>query len=151
MAACYLFIYGMSPLLAGKFLKAYYGCYAPVHDGKICRIDTQAQPHVGGDFAFGKTKAFGLIYGESSCPCWIQMGCWTGKKLLSMAASHRQKRGLLRRKNQKGQRNKVDGGGRRPRCSFGKHPCLGAPAEVKLAEQTLDAVNVPRSGRGRPG
>ena len=25
-----------------------------------------------------------------------------------------------------------------------------SPAEVKLTEQTLDAVNVPRTGRGRP-
>ena len=34
------------------------------------------------------------------------------------------KKGRLRRQNQKGKRNKVDGGGRRPGYSSGKHPCL---------------------------
>ena len=36
-----------------------------------------------------------------------------------------EKKGRMRRQNQKGQRYKVDGGGRRPRYSSWKHPCLG--------------------------
>ena len=41
----------------------------------------------------------------------------------------------------------VDGQG----VPLGSILASASPAEVKLAEQTLDAVNVPRSGRGRPG
>ena len=40
----------------------------------------------------------------------------------------------------------VDGQG----IPLGSILASASPAEVKLAEQTLDAVNVPRSGRGRP-
>jgi transposase len=44
----------------------------------------------------------------------------------------------------------VDGGGRRPGYSSGRHTCFGLAAEVKLIEATLDQVKVPRGGRGRP-
>ncbi len=43
-------------------------------------------------------------------------------------ALHRQKKGHWGWKNQKGQRIEVDGGGRRPGYSSGKHHCLGIPA-----------------------
>jgi len=51
---------------------------------------------------------------------------------------------------QTGQRNEVDGGGRRPRYSFGKHPCLGIALGVQAGGKTLETVKVPRNGRGRP-
>jgi hypothetical protein len=41
------------------------------------------------------------------------------------------KKGRLRWKNQKRQMNEVDGGGRRPRYSSGKHPCLGIASGSK--------------------
>ena len=40
----------------------------------------------------------------------------------------------------------VDGQG----IPMGSTLASGSPAEVKLAEETLETVNVPRSGRGRP-
>jgi hypothetical protein len=69
--------------------------------GKTCQIDTQARRRVGGDYGFGKTKAFGSIYGANSCQCLMKMDCWIGKKPLLMAALHRQKKGRLRWKDQK--------------------------------------------------
>jgi len=58
-----------------------------------------------------------------------------------MAASHRQKKG-------KGTKWMVvvDGQG----IPLGSTLASASPAEVKLAEETLDSVNVPRAGRGRP-
>ena len=57
-----------------------------------------------------------------------QMIYWTGKKLSSKAVSLQQNKGPWGWKNQKRQRIEVDGGGRRQRCSFGKHHYLGIPA-----------------------
>jgi len=34
--------------------------------------------------------------------------------------------------------------------SYRKHLASASPAEVKLAKETLESVNVPLSGRGRP-
>ena len=68
-----------------------------------------------------------------------------------MAALLGQKKGRLRRAYQKGQRHKVDGGGRRPRYSSGRHPCLGiVRGSQACRRETLETVKVPRTGRGRP-
>jgi len=108
-----------------RFWKAFFGSCVPVHAGRTCRIDTQVHRSAGGGYNYGRTWEYGLISGANSFPCSMKKERWIGKKPLSMAALLRQKKGLLRRENQKGQGNKVDGGGRRPRYSFGKHPCPG--------------------------
>src|SRR5580658_8390097 len=51
-----------------------------------------------------------------------------GKKPSPTAPSPRQKKGRQRRKNQTRQGYKVDGGGKRPRCSSGSSTGLGIPA-----------------------
>lgn len=60
------------------------------------------------------------------------------------------KRGRCGRENQARERHKVDGGGRRPRCSSGVHLDAASPAEVTLLESTLTMIAVPRAGPGRP-
>ena len=115
----------------GKFWKAYYGSCARARDGRICPNDIQALRPVGGGCGFGRTRASGLMYGVNSSPCLMRKGCWIGKRPLLTVASRRQKRGRVRWKNQKGQGHKVDGGGRRPRYSSGKHPCLGIALGVQ--------------------
>ena len=63
----------------------------------------------------------------------------------------RRKKGRRSRENQAGQGDEVDGGGRRPRNSFGDHLCSASPSEVQLAETTLAAIRVGRRHRaGRP-
>jgi len=61
-----------------------------------------------------------------------------------------QKRGLCVGKTKRGKGSKwmvvVDGSG----IPLGSQITSASPAEVKLAESTLDRINVPRSGRGRP-
>jgi len=47
----------------------------------------------------------GWIYGESSCQCSMQKERWIEKRPLLTVASLRQKKGRLRRENQKGQRH----------------------------------------------
>jgi hypothetical protein len=44
----------------------------------------------------------------------------------------------------------VDGGGRRPGIPLGGTITSASPAEVRLAEETLRTIKVPRQARGRP-
>jgi len=44
----------------------------------------------------------------------------------------------------------VDGGGRRPRYSYWKHPCICIARRSQARGKTLETVKVPRNGRGRP-
>src|ERR1700722_13403834 len=61
------------------------------------------------------------------------------------------KKGLRSRKNQAGQGDEVDGGGRRPRSSSGKLLHSASPGEVTLAETTLATIRVGRRHHaGRP-
>ena len=72
-------------------------------------------------------------------------GGWTGAKRLSTAVSLPPKRGRWRRQNQAGQGYKVDGGGRRQGCSFGKPPGIGLPGGSQTAETTF-ATSACRTG-----
>lgn len=67
-----------------------------------------------------------------------------------MAASPRQKGGACVGKTKKGKGTKwmvvVDGKG----IPLGSLLASASPAEVRLAEETLEAVKIPRRGRGRP-
>jgi hypothetical protein len=80
----------------------------------------------------------------------MKKDCWIGKKPLLTAVSHRQKMGACVWKTKKGKITKwmmvVDSQG----IPLGSTLALASPAEVKLAEETLDAVKVPRIGKGRP-
>src|ERR1700688_4289949 len=68
-----------------------------------------------------------------------------------MAVLLRRKKWLRSRKNQAGQGDAVDDGGRRRGCSSGDHLCSAFPAEVRLAETTLAAIRTRRRHRtGRP-
>ena len=60
------------------------------------------------------------------------------------------KKGGLRREDQTWQGYEVDGGGRRPRSSWGNLLDSASPAGVTLLEPTLDTIAVPRHGPGRP-
>jgi transposase len=60
------------------------------------------------------------------------------------------KKGSSGRKDQKGKGNKVYGGGRWQRSSTGKPYHSASPAEVRLAEKTLQQIKVPEKGPGRP-
>jgi hypothetical protein len=51
---------------------------------------------------------------------------------------------------QKGQRNEVDGRVDGQGIPLGSPLASASPAEVTLAEETLETIIVPRTGRGRP-
>ena len=80
----------------------------------------------------------------------MRKGRWTDKKLLSTAVLTRRKKGTRCWAYQTGQRNKVDGGGRRPRYFYWKHPRICTARRSQARGKTLETVNVPRNGRGRP-
>src|SRR4030043_461902 len=67
------------------------------------------------------------MHGEPFFQNSTSVDSWTCLKHSPMAVSLPQKKGRMRRKDQKGQRNEVDGGGRRQRCSSGKPPGLCVP------------------------
>jgi hypothetical protein len=81
----------------------------------------------GGVCAIGKKKICGSRSGGASSANWTPRVGSTGKRPSPTAPSPRQKKGRLRRKNQTWQGYEVDGGGRRPRHSFGSSPRLGLP------------------------
>ena len=126
-------------LTVAEFLKAYSGYCVPAHPGRICQKNMPAVQLAGDGCAIGKNRMSGLISGGHFLPNSMSEANLIGASALSTAVLHLPKKGRLRRKDQKGQRNEVDGGGRRQRYSFGKPPGLCVPersyAPRKNAEQ----------------
>jgi hypothetical protein len=114
-------------LTTAESLKAYSGCYAPVRRGRMFPKNMQAVRPAGDDYGTGKNKISGLMPGEHFLPNSMSEASLTGANALSTAVSHLPKKGRMRRKDQKRQGNEVDGGGRRPRYSFGKPLGLCVP------------------------
>ncbi len=108
-------------------LKAFSGCSRPAHAGGTCPRNIPAPAPAGGAYANGKKMRCGSKSGGNSSASWTSAASWIGANHSWMAALLRQKRGRVRWQNQAGQRHEVDGGGRRPRCSFGKPIGLGQP------------------------
>jgi transposase len=91
--------------------------------------------------------------GEPFSLSWMKRVSWTGKSLSWMPPSSRQKKGRGSRKDEAGQRNEVPGGGRWPGYSSGKlYPAPGgtSPAEIRLLENVMADIRVPKKGPGRP-
>src|ERR1700733_11392753 len=114
----------LGPII-GASSKASSGCSKPERVGETCPRNIPAPALAGGDCASGKSRTFGLKYGDSSCLNWTKRADWTGANRFWTAALLRPKKGALRRQDQTRQRHEGDGGGRRPGCSFGKPTGLG--------------------------
>jgi hypothetical protein len=102
---------------------AFFGSSKRARGGATCPESLASVPAcVGSAFAFGKSKASGSECGAPFVPSWTSAANSTGRRALWMAALQPPKRGRRRRQNQARQGHEVDGGGRRPRCSFGNPP-----------------------------
>ena len=113
--------------------RASYGCSRPGRAGAICRQNIPAPARAGGACSCGRSRTSGWTCGDSSCPNWTRAASWTGVKVLWTGVLLPPKRGRVRRQNQARQGHEVDGGGRRPRCSFGKAPGVGLASGSKTA------------------
>ena len=126
--------------------KASCGCLRPERAGAICRRNIPAPALAGAGCSYGKPKACGSRCGASSWPNWTRADNWTGVRALWTGVSLPLKRGRVRRQNQARQGHKVDGCGRRPRCSSGKALGLGLKG-VSPADSTVFGLT--RCGRKR--
>ncbi len=115
---------GLGPT-TGACSKASSGCSEPERAGATCPRNIPAPAPAGGACASGKSRTFGLKSGGNFSRNSTSKADWTGANRFWMAVLPQPKRGRLRRQDQAGQRHEVDGGGRRPRCSFGKSTGLG--------------------------
>ena len=103
--------------------KASCGSSRPVLGGAICLpILASARRPAGVVCASGMRTQSGSRSGGSSWPNWTAAANSTGASVSSTGVSLPPKTGRRRRQNQAQQGHEVDGGGRRPRCSFGKPP-----------------------------
>ena len=116
----------LGPITA-KCSKAFFGCSRPVPGGAICPRSIPVPAPVGDGCGNGKSKRYGSKSGGSFSVNWTNAANWIGANHSWTAALLPLKRGRLRRQNQARQGHEVDGGGRRPRCSFGKPTGLGQP------------------------
>ena len=123
--------------MIGLCWKASFGYSERARVGRICPTNTPVPARAGGVCVCGRRMARGSKSGGSSWLSWTRKAAWTGVSRFWMAVSLRQKKGRLRRKNQEGQRHKVDGGGRRPRCSSGKQIGVGHPGGSNLGRGRL--------------
>lgn len=101
------------------------GCSKQVPVGEIFPSTCPVPPPAGDGSGIGRRTACGMDSGELSSPNSMLRICSIGSNASWTAVSLRPKKGALRRKNQEGKGNEVDGGGGRPGSSSGKHPCLG--------------------------
>jgi len=108
-------------------LKAYSGYCVPAHHGRMCPKSTPVVQRVGEGCEIGKRRMYGSTCGEHFLANSMSEASLTGASALSTAVLHLPKKGRLCRKDQKGQGNEVDGGGRRRRYSSGKPLGLCVP------------------------
>src|SRR5882672_9614941 len=109
------------PKIIAKSLREFCGCFEVARAGAICPRSWASVPaSVGNACACGKSRKSGCGCGERSCPNWTGKASWTGTKHSSTGVLLLPKRGRVRRQNQARQGYEVDGGGRRPRYTFGK-------------------------------
>ena len=129
--------------------KASSGSCAPGHAGATCPESWALAPVcVGNDPNAGKPKGSGCGCGAPSSRSWMSEDAWIGARAFWTGVSLPPKRGLRRRENQARQGDEVDGGGRRPRCSFGKPTGqrLAGRGEVGRRDAPTDLGSRPRSG-----
>ena len=117
-------------LMIEALWRASCGCSNREHAGKIYPEIVAGLPTalVDDDYWNGIRKASGSNCGVPSWVSWMNVVNSIGPNPLLMAALPQQKKGASRRKDQERQGNQVDGGGRRPRSSFGELPGLSDPA-----------------------
>ena len=118
-----------------RYLRASSGYCEPAPLGQTCPSNIQALRPAGDGCETGKNRISGLMPGGPFWPSSINRGNWIGRKPLPMAVLHRPKKGRMRRKDQTRQGNEVDGGGRRPRYSFGKPPGQCVPGRSHAARK----------------
>lgn len=94
--------------------------------------------------------ALGCGSGVRSWPSWMAGNASSGARRSSMAASPQRTKGRSRREDQERKRYEVDGGADGQGLPLGSALASASPAEVRLAEQTLQAIAVPRQGPERP-
>ena len=124
------------PKPIARSLKASCGFSKPAPAGATCRPTLGSVPAcVGSAFGFGRSKGSGSGCGAPFWPSWTSAASSTGRRAFWMAALRRLKRGRCRRQNQARQGHEVDGGGRRPRCSFGKPPGPSLASRSDLGEK----------------
>ncbi len=138
------------PIIAGCS-KAFSGCSRPAHAGGTCPRNIPAPAPAGGACANGKKMRCGSKSGGNSSVTWTSGASWIGANRFWTPVSLRLKKGLRSWQNQARQGHKVDGGGRRPRCSSGKPTGLGQPGGSDAGGEHAGAdCRTPRAGRGRP-
>ena len=113
--------------------RASCGCSRPARAGAICRRNIPAPALAGDACSCGRNKTSGWTCGASSSPNWMRAASSTGVKVLWTGVLLPPKRGRVCRQNQAGQGHEVDGGGRRPRCSFGKALGVGLACGSEIA------------------
>lgn len=105
----------------GVFSKAFSGSSKPVPAGVTCPHATHRRAPAGDGCGCGKRMMSGWTSGARSCADLMLMAACNGRNVLRTAVLPPPKRGRRRRQNQARQGHEVDGGGRRPRYSSGKH------------------------------
>jgi hypothetical protein len=108
-----------NPSRSGLSAKASSGSCEAAPDGKTCRRGFRPPGPAGGAFGTGQPKAYGSRCGAWSWPNWTPQATSTGLNPWPTAVLPRRNRGGLRREAHTGHGYAVEGGGRRPRCSFG--------------------------------
>jgi len=132
-----------------RYSKASFGSLRPVLAGEICPMTLAlVLPPAGGACASGMRRASGSKSGDNSCPNWIVEAAWIGARVSSTGVSLPLNRGRRSRKNQAGHGHEVDGGGRRPRCAFGKPPgpSLAGGGDLGGANTAASPCAATRSG-----
>ena len=101
--------------------KEFCGCLKLALAGATCpATSVSVVASAGSDCAVGTNKEFGCASGERSCQSWTSAAVWIGERAFWTGVSLPLKKGRRNRQNQAWKGHKVDGGGRRPRCSSGK-------------------------------
>lgn len=113
------------------YWKEFFGFSKPARGGATYQKKSAlAVASAGNDYAAGTSKASGCAAGASSYRNWTSGVAWIGKKVSWTGVLLPPKRGRRNRQNQAWKGHKVDGGGRRSRCSAGK------PIDQRLARRS---------------
>ena len=140
---------GLGPTTV-RVLKVSCGSCAPAHVGATCHRHIRAASRAGGACANGRMLASGCGCGERYWACSMNEACSIAGDVPRRLVCVGEKRGDCVGKTKRGKGTKwmvlVDGAG----LPLGALLSSASPAEVKLAEQTLAEVKVPRRAVGRP-
>jgi len=124
---------GVRLKVTAKSLREFSGFSEPARVGAIYPKTLESVPvSAGNAFAVGRNRESGCDYGAPSSLNWTSAESSTGRKVFWTGVSLPLKKGRRSRQNQARQGHEVDGGGRRPGCSFGKSTdqCLSGRSQT---------------------